>query len=167
MTAAGNVVATDAEIVLTRDFDAPRETVFRAWTDPAWLARWWGPAGFTTPHCEVDLRVGGRFHFCMRSPEGQEYWGLGIYREIVPPERIVYDDSFADEAGNPVEPSRYGVGDDHPVVARVEITFEERDGGTRVILRHELAASVSARDGAMHGWGEMLDRLAGELTEAG
>jgi uncharacterized protein YndB with AHSA1/START domain len=160
------VTASDDEIVLTRDFDAPREMVFRAWTDAGWLARWWAPAGFTTPHVEVDPRVGGRFHYCMRSPDGTEYWGLGVYREIVPPERIVYVDSFADEDGHPVPPSRYGIGEDHPVETIVEVTFEERAGGTRVVLRHALAATVTAREGTVQGWSEMLERLEGELRAA-
>ncbi len=167
MSASVTVKATDTEIVLTRDFDAPRETVFRAWTDPAWLARWWAPAGFTTPHIEVDLRVGGRFHYCMRSPDGSDYWGVGMYREIVPPERIVYVDSFADEEGHPVSPARYDVGADHPDETIVEVTFEELAGGTRVILRHAMAATVTAREGAVQGWSEMLERLDGELSSAG
>jgi len=160
------VTATDSEIVLTRDFEAPRETVFRAWTDAGWLARWWAPAGFTTPHVAVDLRVGGRFHYCMRSPEGTDYWGVGLYREIVPPERIVYVDSFADEDGQPVPPSRYGMSEDHPEEAIVEVTFEELAGGTRVVLRHSMAATVTEREGAIQGWSEMLERLDAELSAA-
>jgi uncharacterized protein YndB with AHSA1/START domain len=72
-------------LALTRLFDAPRELVFAAWTDCEHFARWWGPKDFTTPHCSIDLRPGGRMHYCMRAPDGQEFWGLGIYREIVSP----------------------------------------------------------------------------------
>ena len=61
------------------------------------VMRWWGPKGFTTPVCEIDLRPGGVYRSCMRSPEGQEFWGQGVYREIVEPERIVCTDTFADE----------------------------------------------------------------------
>lgn len=164
MITRANDTATDRELVLTRVFDAPRELVFQAWTDPERLAGWWAPAGFTTPFCTVDLRVGGRFHYCMRSPDGQEYWGVGIYREIVPPERIVYIDSFSDAEGNPVPPSHYGMSDNHPAEALVTVTFEEHEGGTRLVVRHALPASAPEREGALQGWGQMLDRLGEELA---
>ncbi len=77
-------------IVITRVFDAPRGRVFNAWTDPEHFERWWGPNGFTTPVCKVDARAGGILHYCMRSPEGRDFWGKGVYREVVEPERIVY-----------------------------------------------------------------------------
>jgi len=87
------------ELVITRTFDAPRELVWQAWTEPDRLMRWWGPKGFTAPVCTVDLRVGGRYLSCMRSPEGQDYWSTGVYQELVAPARLVYTDSFADEQG--------------------------------------------------------------------
>src|SRR6266850_641335 len=82
--------ATDAEnleLVITRVFDTPRGLVFKAWTDPEHLVRWWGPSGFTMPTCEMDVRAGGKYRFRMRSPEGPEVWWHGICREIVKPER--------------------------------------------------------------------------------
>lgn len=97
------------DLVITRTFDAPRELVWKAWTDPAHFIRWYGPTGFTSPACTIDLRVGGVHLNCMRSSEGQEFWYTGVYREIVAPERLVYTDSFADASGNPVPPSHYGV----------------------------------------------------------
>lgn len=146
-------------IVITRLFDAPRETVFRAWTEPERLKLWWAPAGFTTPACEVDLRPGGRFHYCMRSPEGRDIWGLGVYREIVRPERIVYIDSFADADGNPVAPSHYGMSSSHPKESLVTVTFEDASGKTRLTLIHEIPESTAERKDVEKGWGEMLDRL--------
>ena len=77
------------ELVITRVFDAPRALVFKAWTEPDRLVRWWGPQGFTTPFCTMDLRPGGAVRFCMRSPEGTDHWLQGVYREIVAPERLV------------------------------------------------------------------------------
>ena len=115
-------------IVITRVFDAPRELVFAAWTRPEHLLRWWAPKGCSTPHCKVDLRPGGSFHYCMRTPEGRDIWGLGVYREIVAPERIVYVDSFADAQGNPVPPSDYGMSDGHPAETLVTVTFAEHGG---------------------------------------
>lgn len=94
--------AAEKEIVITRVFDAPRDILWKAWTDPEQVMRWWGPEHFTSPSCKIDLRVGGSYLFCMRSPEGQDFWSTGIYREIVEPERIVCTDSFADAEGNVV-----------------------------------------------------------------
>ena len=85
--------------------------MFKAWTEPAHLMRWWAPKGFTTPFCKIDFRPGGVFHYCMRSPEGRDTWGIGVYREIVVPERIVCTNSFSYEEGNFVEPGHFGT---HP-----------------------------------------------------
>jgi len=90
----------EREIVITRVFDAPRDRVFKAWTEPERVMRWGGPNGFTTPVCKIDLRPGGVFHNCMRSPEGRDFWSKGVYREIVAPERIVCTDFFSDAEGD-------------------------------------------------------------------
>ena len=156
----------DQEIVLTRVFDAPRELVFKAWTEPEHLMRWWAPKGCTTPFCKVDLRPGGAFHYCMRLPEGREIWGIGTYREIVAPERIVYTDSFADAEGNPVAPSHYGMSASHPAETLVTVLFAEHNGKTKLTLRHSIPQSVEEREGTQQGWNEMLDRLAEELAGA-
>ena len=156
--------ATEREIVVQRVFDAPRELVFQAWTDPERLMRWWAPAGCTTAACTVDLRPGGAFHYCMRMPDGPEIWGLGTYREVVAPERIVYTDTFADGDGRPVPPSHYGMSDGHPAETLVDVTFEEHDGGTLVTLRHSISVSVPERGATEQGWSEMFDRLAAELA---
>lgn len=150
-------------IIVTRVFNAPRVLVFKAWTDPAHLARWWGPKGFTTPFCRVDLRPGGLFHYCMRSPEGRDIWGIGVYREIVAPERIVYTDAFADAEGNPVPPTYYGMSAGHPPETLVTVTFTEHEGRTRLTLEHSIPESVEERKGTEQGWNEMLDRLAEAL----
>jgi uncharacterized protein YndB with AHSA1/START domain len=103
---------TDNELVINRTFNAPRELVWKAWTEPERLIRWWGPKGFTAPSCTLDLRVGGTYLYCMRSLEGQDYWNTGVYREIVVPERIVCSDSFADEKGNVVPATHYDMSPD-------------------------------------------------------
>ncbi len=97
------------DIIITRMFDAPREIVWKAWTDPELTKRWWGPKNFTAPVIRIDLRVGGKYLNCMRGPDGKDYWSTGIYREIVPRERLVMTDSFADEKGNVVPASYYGM----------------------------------------------------------
>src|SRR5207249_11050128 len=73
--------SAERELVLTRVFDAPRRLVFKAWTEPERVVRWWGPQGFTMPSCTMDVRPGGAFRFCMRSPEGTDHWLRGVYRE--------------------------------------------------------------------------------------
>jgi uncharacterized protein YndB with AHSA1/START domain len=151
---------TDTDLVITRVFDAPRSLVFKAWTEPERLMRWWAPKGCTTPYCTVDLRPGGKFHFCMRVPEGREIWGLGVYREVVVPERIVYIDSFADADGNPVPPKHYGMSDSLPAEMLVTVLFGDHERGTKVTLRHSIPESVGERAGTEQGWNEMLDRLA-------
>ena len=157
---------SDREIVMTSVFDAPRELVWRAWTEPDLFMRWWGPKGFTTPHCEIDLRVGGRLLNCMRSPEGQEFWSTGVYREIVEPTRLVYTDSFADEKGNVVPASHYGVTGDVPLEMLVTVTFEDLGGKTRMTLRHEGLPAGEMREGAGTGWSESFDKLAEVLANA-
>jgi len=153
-----------ADIVLTRRYEAPRTTVFEAWTDPEQLKRWWAPKDCTTPYCTVDFRRGGKFHYCMRMSDGKDIWGMGIYREIVVPERIVFTDSFADEDGNPVPPTHYGIGDDHPGETTVTVTFTEHDGVTTVTLHHALHRAFKDRDAMRQGWVDMLDRLADEFA---
>lgn len=161
-----NSDATNAgarEIVITRVFDAPRELVWRAWTEPEHLMRWWGPKGYTSPACKIDLRVGGKYLFCMRSSEGQEFWSTGVYREIVPPERLVMTDSFADKDGNVVPASHYGFGEDFPLELQVTLTFEEQEGKTKMTLRHVGFPAGEMSEMAGQGWNESFDKLAESL----
>ncbi|MBZ0288942.1 MAG: SRPBCC domain-containing protein, partial [Anaerolineae bacterium] len=127
--------ASTREVVVTRIFDAPREKVWKAWTNPEHYKRWWGPEGFTCPACTIDLRVGGKYLYCMRSSEGQDIWGTGVYREIVPMERLVLTDSFANEHGNVVSPTHYGMGEDFPMEMLITVTFEDFEGKTRMTLK--------------------------------
>jgi uncharacterized protein YndB with AHSA1/START domain len=150
------------ELVITRIFEAPRELVWQAWTDPAQLVKWWGPKNFTAPVAKIDLRVGGKYLNCMRSPEGQDYWTTGTYREVVPPERLVYTDSFADSDGNVVSGSHYGMGEDFPLEMLVTVTFEDVAGKTKMTLKHVgLPAGMSDMTGT--GWNESFDKLAESL----
>src|SRR5579862_7253377 len=104
-----NTVNETERMVVTRVFDAPRELVWKAWTDPKYVKQWWGPKDFTLTSCEMDFRVGGKFLFGMRAPDGQEYWNGGEYHEIVPYEKIVSSMYFSDSKGNKVEPEQYGI----------------------------------------------------------
>ena len=152
-------------IIITRIFDASRELAWKAWTEPALVMRWWGPEGFTSPFSTIDLRVGGKYLYAMRSPEGQDFWSTGVYREIVPPERIVAMDNFSDEKGNIVPASHHGMSGDWPSELLVTVTFEEQNGRTRFTLRHEGIPPGLMSDLTTAGWNGSFDKLAGVLEE--
>jgi uncharacterized protein YndB with AHSA1/START domain len=158
--------AQEQALVITRVFDAPREVVFKAWSDPEMAKRWWGPKGFTTPVAKIDFRVGGKFLNCMRSPDGQDYWSTGVYQEIVVPERIVCTDSFADADGNVVPASHYGMTGDVPTEMLITVTFEDQGGKTKMTLRHEGLPAGEHQTGANQGWNESFDKLADYLKAA-
>lgn len=153
------------ELVITYVFDAPRDRVFKAWTECEQVMRWWGPRGFTTPMCEIDLRVGGVIRNCMRSPEGRDYCSRGVYHEIVEPEKLVMTDSFADEQGNVVPATHYGMSIDFPLEMLVTATFEEVDGKTKLTLRHVGIPAGPDLEGARQGWSESFDKLAEYLSD--
>jgi uncharacterized protein YndB with AHSA1/START domain len=163
MTARNNphTEPSEHELVITRVFDAPRELLWKAWTDPDMLMQWWGPKGFTSPYYKMDLRVGGKYLYCMRSPEGQDFWATGVYKEIAPLERIVFSDSFADAEGNVVPASHYGM--DMPLEMLVTVTFEEQEGKTRMTLRHADLPAGEMREMTGAGWNESFDKLAAIL----
>jgi len=155
----------DQVLLITRVFDAPRELVFRAWTEPDRLQNWWSPKGFTCPVSKIDLRPGGSYLNCMRSPEGKDFWSRGVYREIAEPSHIVCTDSFADENGNPVSPEDYGMSPDWPAEALIDVTFAEQDGKTKLTLCHSPIKPGRERDMCDQGWNECLDKLADYLAE--
>ena len=152
-------VIDERTLVLTRTFNAPRELVFKAWTSAEHLKHWWGPKGWTLPVCNVDFRVGGVWHYCMRGPNGEDAWGKAVYREITPPERIVYSDSFSDEAGNAVE------GMPQMLIA---VEFTEEAGGTKVTSRVEFTSAEDLESvlamGLVQGLNETWDRLESYLA---
>jgi uncharacterized protein YndB with AHSA1/START domain len=96
----------------------------------------------------------------MRSPEGAEYWGKGVYREITPPERLVFVDTLSDEAGNSVGPEKHGLGPDYPTESLVTLTLAEQGSRTLLTLRHQGLPAGEASDMAEAGWRDQLDRLA-------
>lgn len=160
---------TNSEInalVITRIFNAPRALVWEAWTEPEHFMRWWGPKNFTCPACKIDFRIGGKYHSCMKSAEGQEYWSTGIYKEIVPLEKIVCTDSFADEKGNIVPASYYGMpGDNWPMEFIVRLKFEDLGKKTKMTLTHIGFPIGDMKDMAGTGWNESFDKLAESLKE--
>lgn len=163
--AKNNVIAERGkqEIIIRRVFDAPRELVWKAWIDPEHFQRWWGPKDYTCPFCQMDLRVGGKYLNCMRSPEGQDFWSTGVYREIVPLQRIVYTDSFADAEGNVVPATHYGMSPDFPLEMLVTVTLEDYEGKTKMTLKHSGLPAGEMGELAGSGWNESFDKLAENL----
>ena len=163
--AKGNIAGERGkqEVFISRLFDAPRELVWQAWTNPRHFKLWWGPKDYTCPFCEMDFRVGGKYLNCMRSPEGKDYWSTGVYREIIPMERLVFTDCFADEQGNVVPATYYGLGADFPIEMLVIVTLEDQDGKTKLTLRHIDLPTGPDREGAQLGWSQSFDKLAESL----
>jgi uncharacterized protein YndB with AHSA1/START domain len=153
---------TAPEVIVTRVFNAPVELVWKAWTDPVHLMRWWGPKGFTSPTCKIDFKVGGKYHFCMRSPDGQDLWSTGTYREIIPLKKIVWTDSFADKDGNVVSGSVYGM-DGLPLEFHVTIWFEPQGNKTKFTVHHRGLPAGEMIEMTQAGWNESLDKLEASL----
>ena len=145
----------DREIVITRVLDAPRELVFRAWTEPDHVVKWWGPQGFTTTTKEMDVRPGGVWRFVMHGPDGRDYKNKIVFSEVTKPERLVY--AHADD------------GETEPVSFQVTVTMDDQGGKTKLTMRM-VFPSVEERDrvvkeyGALEGAKQHVDRLAEHLT---
>ena len=158
MAARSNAAAESAEreLVITRIFDAPPHLVFKTWTEPDHLVRWWGPQGFTSTIIgKINVRPGGNYRIHMRSPEGNDHWSQGVYREVVEPERLVMAGAWTDADGNPTSPETL-----------LTVTFEEHQGKTKLTLHQAIFESVTARDAHRGGWNSSLDRLAEYLAKA-
>lgn len=153
---AANTATQMAErtLVIERVFNAPRHLVFQAWTDPEHMSQWFGPRGFKSTVLKNDLRPGGAYRIHMLGPDG-DHWSQGVYREIVPPERLVMAGSWADAQGNPTRPENV-----------LTLTFAELDGKTKLTLHQALFESVTARDAHNGGWSSSFDRLAEYLKAA-
>jgi uncharacterized protein YndB with AHSA1/START domain len=137
-------------LIGTRVFDAPRELVWEAWTDPKHLAQWWGPDGFTTTTSAFDMRPGGVWRFVMHGPDGRDYQNRITFDEIVKPERIVYHHG--------------GGGDVGPVQFKTTVTFEDLGGKTRLTMRGVFPSAaererVIREYGADKGMHQTLSRL--------
>lgn len=163
MTEASNQSKT---VVIEREFDAPVERVWAAWSEPEQIKKWWGPKTFTAPTVQVDFREGGKYLFSMQSDEwadGREIFSTGTYKEIVPLKKIVCTDSFADEQGNIVSASYYGMPAEIPLELQVTIELEDLgDGRTKMILTH-VGMISSETDDMVSGWNESFDKLAESL----
>lgn len=170
---SGQAAASSAakEFTITRVFDASRDLIWRAWSEPERLAQWWGPKGCKIEIGKLEFRPGGIFHYSMRMPDGQTvWWGRFVYREIAPPERLVYVSSFSDEnAGVTRAPFK----ESFPREIHNTLTLEEHGGKTTLTLRaspveasdEERATFVSMFRSMQQGFTGTFDQLAAFLQK--
>lgn len=167
---AVQVATKGSEFVASRVFDAPRELVWKCFTDPERMKEWWGPKGFTVIVSKMDLRPGGTYHYGMQAPDGSKMWGKFVYREIVVPERMVFVTSFSDEAGGT---TRHPMSPNWPLEMLSIITFEGLGDRTRFTVHwtpldateDERGAFNAAHDSMRQGWGGTMDKLEAYLAK--
>ena len=150
-------------IGIVRDFAAPREAVWKAWTDPAVYMKWWGPNNYTCPVANLDPRTGGTFHTAIRTPDGQTFWSAGTYTDVVPMERIVYSDGFADSTGARIPGPDRGPEGAWPKEMKCTVVFAEVEGKTRMTLTYD-GAPATAAENCQRGMEQSLDKLASLLA---
>ncbi len=163
MSATATIKGTHIKLQLTRVFDAPRERVFRAWTDPNQFRQWFGAAaceGSSLESVKMDARVGGKYRLQVRRADGEYFTTVGVYREVKPPERLVFTWQFEkDGAGDQF-------GEVEPPEMLVTLEFKARGTQTELILTHEKFASEESRDRHQEGWTRCLKELAGWLSKS-
>jgi uncharacterized protein YndB with AHSA1/START domain len=162
---AENTVSEIERMVVTRIFDAPRELVWKAWTDPKYVMQWWGPKGFSCPACEMDFRVGGKSLLCMKTPDGYEGWNAIEYHEIVLHEKIVSSMYFSDSKGNKIDPAELGM--EEAIDGAYDVTlFEDLGNGqTKLTYIGNEPIDSAKESGQFEGWVETLDKIADVVAE--
>ena len=151
------------DLTIIKEIKASREQVWQAWTNPDQLKNWWGPAGFTTTYFALDLRVGGKYLYCIKSPDGNETWSTGSVLEIVEGKKFVITDSFADKEGNIVSASTYGVVEELPEIMVIDLTLDGDDVKTLITLKHIGVPDTGHKEQMEQGWNQFLERLANIL----
>jgi uncharacterized protein YndB with AHSA1/START domain len=171
-TMNGNNIGDSCEtfdVVVTRVLDAPVEEVWKAWSDPAYVTQWWGPAGFTSPSAEMDFRVGSTSVVCMRAPAeygGQDMYNAWSYTRIDPYERIEFVSNFADKDGKHLDPAIMGLPEGIPYSVPHKITFKATcEGGTQMTVTEHGYTTEEARDLSRAGMEQCLDKMAAIFAE--
>ena len=151
-------------VVIERTFDAPRDLVWKMWTEAEHFQQWYGPKGMTIPVAKMDVRVGGKRLICMEMNTAErqmKMWFAGEFREVTPTSRLVYTDSMADENGNVMSPSDMGMPEGHPVVTEVVVELDDMGGSTKMVMTH---VGVPADSPGAGGWRMAIDKLADYVT---
>jgi uncharacterized protein YndB with AHSA1/START domain len=152
-----NAAIAAQALVIKRLFNLPLSKVWEAWTEPQTFKKWWGPKGFTCPYCSIHFKEHGTYLNAMRDAAGKDIWGTGQYKEIIPLQKIVYTDSFADSQGNIVSSGYYHM-PDMPTELLVSISFKEEAGKTIMLLKHE-GIPEDMREECEKGWQSSFDKL--------
>ncbi len=147
------------ELLITHLFEAPRETVFQAWTDPAQLREWYAPDGCTVEFKTIDTTQGGSFHSCIHDPVHGDCWVKGTYMEVVPNQRLVFNMVMSDEAGKSVSSVTAGKTEDWPEEQITTVIFESVGGQTRVTIHQTVSEKKAKETGAYQSWIKMLHKL--------
>ncbi len=147
-----NTIAAENEVVITRIFNAPRELVWKAWTEPKRFKKWWGPKIFTCPICQIDLRVGGKYFWAMEWPDGKKNYNTGEYLEVNPPESLSFTNLFSDENGDIVPASYYGLPGEFPETMITTVYFESEGNKTKMTLRHSGLPAGEMSEMTKQGW---------------
>jgi uncharacterized protein YndB with AHSA1/START domain len=157
------------DLVITRLFNAPVELVWKAWTDPEYVMRWWGPTGFTSPTCKIDFREGGKFVFHMRAPKefqgGQDFYTAGVYKKIVPLKLIEFSQGLSDKDGNRIDPTTMGMPADFPKEIPSALAFKRVGDKTELTVTERDWAVGQMRDMSEAGMNQCLDKLAEALPK--
>ena len=154
---------------MTRIIDAPLALVWKAWTDPEHVKRWWGPKDWTSPRCKIDLREGGKYLFCMRAPQeqgGQDVYTTGVYKQIVPLERLEFTQSLSDKDGNKIDPAQVGMPPDFPKELRTVIVFKAKRDMTELTITQYDWTVGQMYVYALAGLHQTIDKLAASLAQA-
>jgi len=162
---------SEKQFTVSRSLEAPRDLVFKCWSEAERLAKWWGPKGFKMKVVKLDFRPGGAFHYAMASPDGKEMWGKIVYREIKAPERIVFLNSFSDAEGNL---QRHFLNPNWPLEVLNTLVFEEANGKTTITLSgHPINATPEeteiyhgAHKSMQQGFSGTFNQLADYLKNA-
>ena len=171
MSAKDSAGQAEKPFVISREFDAPRDLVWKSWTEAERLKQWWGPKGFIVHTCKVDLSPGGLFHYGMSAPDGSDMWGRFLYREIDPPRRLVFIVSFSDpDAGMSRHPGHL----QWPLQMLSTVTFQEAGGRTTVTVQWEAYEATDGerktfQDGMesmQQGWTGTFEQFGDYLAKA-
>lgn len=155
----------DKDILIIREFDAPRDLVFKVWTDPDYLKNWYAPEGCEIEISQFEFKTGGKFLHCIYNEAVHDCWCTGIFREIKAPEKIVYDISVSDKNGKPARPVDVGMDPEWPATTTVTVVFESLGDKTRVTLHQAVSENLAKRTGAYPSWLSMFDKLENELSK--
>jgi uncharacterized protein YndB with AHSA1/START domain len=153
------------ELLITYEFDAPRELVFHAWKDPEHLKHWYAPDGCTIEFKSLDVKPGGTFHSCIHDPVHGECWIKGIYREVTPPEKLVMTMVLSNAQGGDVSAGNAGKPEDWPEAIVTTVTFEEQGGKTRLTLHQTVDENEAKKTGAYQSWFSMFEKLEGIVSK--